>query len=198
MANAAALIAAKKQKEKELAMKKEVETRRQMQQREMTPDNLKIVEQKLLQFQFQQQQEVGVISILYFYTEDRKALAFSQICDFFLEIVMHRREHYRVRSAETILCCYSGTGRSGGGQSQYGGHRHGGDNPTILSVLSSGGCGGPDDHDSTTHGPTTTNYCPTATPTRATATYDPATTDLPPTPSTEKRVVPTAGGEDDL
>ena len=65
MANAAALIAAKKQKEKELAMKKEVETRRQMQQREMTPDNLKIVEQKLLQFQFQQQQEVGVISILY-------------------------------------------------------------------------------------------------------------------------------------
>ena len=59
MANAAALIAAKKQKEKELAMKKEVEHRRQMQQREMTPDNLKIVEQKLLQFQFQQQQEVG-------------------------------------------------------------------------------------------------------------------------------------------
>ena len=59
MANAAALIAAKKQKEKEFAMKKEVEHRRQMQQREMTPDNLKIVEQKLLQFQFQQQQEVG-------------------------------------------------------------------------------------------------------------------------------------------
>ena len=58
MANAAALIAAKKQKEKELAMKKEMENRRQMQQREMTPDNLKIVEQKLLQFQFQQQQEV--------------------------------------------------------------------------------------------------------------------------------------------
>ena len=59
MANAAALIAAKKQKEKELALKKEVEHRRQMQQREMTPDNLKIVEQKLLQFQFEQQQEVG-------------------------------------------------------------------------------------------------------------------------------------------
>ena len=65
MANAAALIAAKKQKEKELAMKKEVENRRQMQQREMTPDNLKIVEQKLLQFQFQQQQEVGVIMYKY-------------------------------------------------------------------------------------------------------------------------------------
>ena len=58
MANAAALIAAKKQKEKEL-MKREVDNRRQMQQREMTPDNLKIVEQKLLQFQFEQQQEVG-------------------------------------------------------------------------------------------------------------------------------------------
>ena len=66
MANAAALIAAKKQKEKELAMKKEVENRRQMQQREMTPDNLKIVEQKLLHFQFQQQQEVGG-GLLYLY-----------------------------------------------------------------------------------------------------------------------------------
>ena len=61
MANAAALIAAKKQKEKELAMKKEAEHRRQMQQREMTPDNLKIVEQKLLEFQKQQggEEEVG-------------------------------------------------------------------------------------------------------------------------------------------
>ena len=67
MANAAALIAAKKQKEKELAMKKEVEHRRQMQQREMTPDNLKIVEQKLLQFQFQQQQEVSWWSPIYVY-----------------------------------------------------------------------------------------------------------------------------------
>ena len=54
MANAAALIAAKKQKEKEAAMKREAEHRRQMQQREMTPDNLKIVEQKLLDFQRQQ------------------------------------------------------------------------------------------------------------------------------------------------
>ena len=60
MANAAALIAAKKQKEKELALKKEADHRRQMQQREMTPDNLKIVEQKLLQFQFEQQQEVSL------------------------------------------------------------------------------------------------------------------------------------------
>ena len=59
MANAASLIAAKKQKEKELAMKKEAEHRRQMQQREMTPDNLKIVEQKLLEFQKQQGDEVG-------------------------------------------------------------------------------------------------------------------------------------------
>ena len=65
MATAAALIAAKKAKEKEAAMREEAtmraeaierEQKRQLQQREMTPDNLKIVEQKLLQFQKQQQE----------------------------------------------------------------------------------------------------------------------------------------------
>merc|ERR1719300_1486029 len=56
MANAAALIAAKKQKEREAALKREAEQRRQLQQREMTPDNLRMVEQKLLQFQKSQQQ----------------------------------------------------------------------------------------------------------------------------------------------
>lgn len=70
MATAAALIAAKKAKDKEAALvrekqekevamvKAETETHqsRQVQQREMTPDNLKIVEQKLLEFQKQQQE----------------------------------------------------------------------------------------------------------------------------------------------
>ena len=59
MATAAALIAAKKAKEKEAAMRAEAverEQKRQLQQREMTPDNLRIVEQKLLQFQKQQQE----------------------------------------------------------------------------------------------------------------------------------------------
>jgi len=57
MANAAALIAAKKQKEREEAMRKEAEHKRQLQQREMTPDNLRVVEQKLIEFQKQQQSE---------------------------------------------------------------------------------------------------------------------------------------------
>ena len=106
MANAAALIAAKKQKEKEFAMKKEVEHRRQMQQREMTPDNLKIVEQKLLQFQFQQQQEVcwrsRIICRFYMWI-DRKAFAFYKIFAFFLQFVMHHREHYKVRRNNSLL-----------------------------------------------------------------------------------------------
>jgi len=68
MATAAALIAAKKAKEKEAAMREEAamraeaverEQKRQLQQREMTPDNLRIVEQKLLQFQKQQQEDTG-------------------------------------------------------------------------------------------------------------------------------------------
>jgi len=54
MANAAALIAAKKQKEREDALKREAEHKRQLQQREMTPDNLRVVEQKLIEFQKQQ------------------------------------------------------------------------------------------------------------------------------------------------
>ena len=65
MATAAALIAAKKAKDKEAALAREKEVAvmkvetdmqqsRQLQQREMTPDNLKIVEQKLLEFQKQQ------------------------------------------------------------------------------------------------------------------------------------------------
>jgi len=54
MANAAAQIAAKKQKEREEAAKREANHRRQLQQREMTPDNLKIVEKKLIEFQQQQ------------------------------------------------------------------------------------------------------------------------------------------------
>jgi len=62
MANAAAQIAAKKQKEREEASKREANHKRQLQQREMTPDNLKIVEKKLIEFQQQQtsqdQQEV--------------------------------------------------------------------------------------------------------------------------------------------
>jgi len=57
MANAAALIAAKKQKEREEAMRREAEHKRQLQQREMTPDNLRVVEQKLIEFQKQQQSE---------------------------------------------------------------------------------------------------------------------------------------------
>jgi len=57
MANAAALIAAKKQKEREEQMRREAEHRRQLQQREMTPDNLRVVEQKLIEFQKQQQYE---------------------------------------------------------------------------------------------------------------------------------------------
>ena len=70
MATAAALIAAKKAKDKEAAMAREkqekevttvraeneIQQSRQVQQREMTPDNLKIVEQKLLEFQKQQQE----------------------------------------------------------------------------------------------------------------------------------------------
>jgi len=55
MANAAALIAAKKQKEREEAMRREAEHKRQLQQREMTPDNLRVIEQKLIEFQQQQQ-----------------------------------------------------------------------------------------------------------------------------------------------
>jgi hypothetical protein len=54
MANAAALIAAKKQKEREEAMKREANHKRQLQQREMTPDNLRVIEQKLIEFQQQQ------------------------------------------------------------------------------------------------------------------------------------------------
>ena len=64
MATAAALIAAKKAKEKEAAMRTEQterEQRRQLQQREMTPDNARIVEQKLLEFQ--KQQEVSHVSV---------------------------------------------------------------------------------------------------------------------------------------
>ena len=62
MATAAALIAAKKAKEKEEAAKEaakeaEAQQRRQLQRREMTPDNLRIVEQKLLEFQKQQEVE---------------------------------------------------------------------------------------------------------------------------------------------
>ena len=72
MATAAALIAAKKAKDKEAALAREKQEKevgdmvkaeaeamqqsRQLQQREMTPDNLKIVEQKLLEFQKQQQE----------------------------------------------------------------------------------------------------------------------------------------------
>ena len=58
MATAAALIAAKKAKDKEAAMRAEAdrEQRRQLQQREMTPDNARIVEQKLLEFQKQQEE----------------------------------------------------------------------------------------------------------------------------------------------
>ena len=69
MATAAALIAAKKAKDKEAAMRAEAERehRRQMQQREMTPDNLKIVEQKLLEFQQQQQEDVCVPIPIIFY-----------------------------------------------------------------------------------------------------------------------------------
>merc|ERR1712123_189420 len=57
MANAAALIAAKKQKEREEAMAREANHKRQLQQREMTPDNLRIIEQKLIEFQQNQQSE---------------------------------------------------------------------------------------------------------------------------------------------
>ena len=62
MATAAKLIAAKKAKEKEEAAKEaakeaEAQQRRQLQRREMTPDNLRIVEQKLLEFQKQQEVE---------------------------------------------------------------------------------------------------------------------------------------------
>ena len=54
MANAAALIAAKKQKEREETMQREANHKRQLQQREMTPDNLRVIEQKLIEFQQQQ------------------------------------------------------------------------------------------------------------------------------------------------
>ena len=109
----------------------------------------------------------------------------------------------QIRSAETILCCYSGSGEPGGGQSQYSGHSHGGDNPTILSVLSSGGYGGPDDHDSTTHGPTTTDHCTATATTPTAATYDPATAGTPADPRAEERGVPPApdpppAGDDDV
>merc|ERR1712123_490358 len=59
MANAAALIAAKKQREREEAMKREADQKRQLQQREMTPDNLRVIEKKLIEFQQQQHYQEG-------------------------------------------------------------------------------------------------------------------------------------------
>lgn len=59
IANAAAVLAAKKQKEQEA---RQDEAKRLLQRREMTPDNLRHVEEKLIQLQRQRQEEEALES----------------------------------------------------------------------------------------------------------------------------------------
>ena len=99
MATAAALIAAKKAKEKEAAMRAEQterEQRRQLQQREMTPDNARIVEQKLLEFQ--KQQEVSHVSV-------RNGGSRNYLLTIFTNLSQRRPSSHLTKTRKSEQCC---------------------------------------------------------------------------------------------